>query len=60
MYKNKSFDCVEMKRNIQNQLHQELKPTSIDDYYQKLSEHAKKSKQWKALQAKSINRQFLS
>jgi len=56
MYKNKTFDCVKMKHDIQRQLYEELNPTSMDDYYLKLSEYAKKSKLWQEFQARSKKR----
>ena len=42
----KAFDCVEMKRDIQKRLHEELDPASVDDYYDKLIHRARSSALW--------------
>ena len=41
---NKKFDCVEMKHEIQKKLYKELKPISMDDYFDKLIKYSHKTK----------------
>ena len=47
--KHKDYDCVQMKNDIQVQLYKQLKPVSIDDYFNKLRALAKKSDIWKQI-----------
>lgn len=47
--KQKDFDCVQMKCDIQEQLYKQLQPVSIDDYFKKLRALAKKSEIWKQI-----------
>lgn len=52
MNKTKQFDCVAMKHEAQERLYNKLKPTSPQDYFEKLTNLSKQSKLWKELQAK--------
>ena len=49
----KKFDCVKMKHDIQEQLYEELAPTSTEDYVDKLIGQARQSKLWLELSKKS-------
>lgn len=40
------IDCVKMKRSAQEQLWNELKPTSVQDYLAKLQNHIEASSWW--------------
>lgn len=50
---NKDFDCVKMKHDIQEQLYNELAPTSTKDYFDKLIQRGRQSKLWYDLSRKN-------
>ena len=51
--KDKEFDCVKMKHDLQENLYNSLKPESFDDYFNKLSSIREKSELYKILKSRT-------
>ena len=50
----KKFDCVQMKRELQENLYRKLAPKSSDDYFKKLIKFSEQSSFWKILTKQKI------